>query len=381
MKKIIFNPVFILLFMENFFFFSSRNSLNLLPPYLSSLRASEGYIGFYMNISSLMLVVFVVFFTVQAQRFNKRALLLAGFTLQLLSLVFSFLYPKNLLLLILLQFIGSFSYAFGYIINSALAFDIIPPEKRTGGIAIYGLSGVLAAPAGSYLGEAVSGILNQKYLFLLSILFCLSAMISVFFLEIWKDPGETRSVSFWQIIKKKELAVLFFLGLSIGGAWSVLATFIPNFTLERLGIINLSAYFTVNSAIAIMSRTVFARIIDNTPKKYLIMTASVLVIMAMTMTAFLSRTWQLYCIGAFYGLGHSILYPVLNAAVVDSGEAHEKFSLSSAFVAVYTLGNVLLSTLLGMLGDILGTVSIFISMALLFAVSIPLASVFIKKRL
>jgi predicted MFS family arabinose efflux permease len=388
MKKLIFNPAFILLFIENFFFFSSRNSLNMLPPYLTFLGASKGYTGFFMNVSSLMLVVFVLFFMGTVSRSGKKRLLLSSFSLQLISLIFMFVFPRNLVLLMALQFSAAFSYAFGYTINSSLAFDIIPPQKRISGIAIFGLSGVLAAPAGSFFGEKIYAFLHPEYLFLLSAVFCILSIICVFLIKEEKAGKEQHFSTFWQIIMRKDLTLLFVLSLLLGGAWSVLATFLPDFTKIRLGLANLSSYFIANSIIAVLSRTVFARTIDNTSRKSLIISALSLILMSMGLACLLNMHWQLYAIGLLYGLGHSILYPVLNAAFVDSGKGLDKFSLSNAFIAMYTLGNVALCTILGIQGDWLGRssgengglTSIFASMGILAGLSIPAALIFIKER-
>ncbi|MGA2141638.1 MAG: MFS transporter [Brevinematales bacterium] len=380
MRKIILSPAFILIFLENFFFFSSRNSLNMLPPYLASLGASKAYTGFFMNISSLLLVVFVLFFTGFASRLNKKYLLTAGFSLQLVSLILMFFCPRNLNILLIFQFLSSFSYAFGFTINSSIAFDIIPPGKRTSGIALFGLSGVLAAPTGSFFGEIMSNLFRPNSLFILSAFFCLLSLILVFFIHDEPGHGSNSGVSFWKILKNRELSLLFFLGILLGGAWSVLTTFIPDFTSARLGFANLSFYFFANSVIAVLSRTVFAKTIDNISRKRLIITALTLIALAMLMTSLLFLPWQLYAIGVLYGLGHSILYPVLNAAFVDSGKGLDKFALSNAFIAMYTLGNVALCTILGVQGDFIGSflgnngglTSIFISMGLLAAACVPM---------
>ncbi len=381
MKKVLFSPAFLILFLENFFFFTTRNSLNMLPPYLTTLGATKGFIGFFMNLSSLVLVIFVVFFTKMADRADKKKLLLTGFILQFFALIFMFLFPENLLFLLFMQFLASFSYAFGFTINAGLAFEIIPQKYRTGGIAIFGLSGVLAGPAGSYFGELIVKYLHPRYLFALSWLFCLLALILVFFIQKEKQKKEDHiSISFWDVIKRKELFVLIIAGIMVGGGWSVLATFIPNFTKERLGMANLSAYFIANALIAFLSRAVFSRFIDRTSKRDLVMLGSGLVFFSMILTAVLHFPWQLYGIGLLYGLGHSILYPVLSAAFVDSGHDREKFSLNNTFIAFYTFGTVFVSTLFGLVGDFFGTVSIFISMALFALFCVPAAGLFIRKK-
>ncbi len=69
--------------------------------------------------------------------------------------------------------------------------------------------------------------------------------------------------------------------------------------------------------------------------------------------------------GFLYGLGHAILYPVLNTIFVNSGRENEKYTLNSIFISFYTMGNFLISGALGYVGDLFGVNSIYISMAFL----------------
>ncbi len=379
MKKTIFQPAFLIIFLLNFLFFTSHASLNLLPPYLSDLGASKGFIGFFMNVNSLTLVLFVIFFSSKIGRINIKHILLSGFILQLISLIAMYFFPGDLLMLLFFRSMASFSYAFGFTLNSLLAFEILPKGSRVSGIAFYGISGVIANPAGSYLGELALKFHHPRYLFLLGALFCIASIIIVPFIhEQKRSEGHNRT--FFSVLRQKELIILMAASIILGGAWSTLSTFIPNLSKERLGIANISSYFISLSVIAILSRFFFSGFIDRLSKKILIIFSLSLMAVAMAFTASLFSFWQLYITGIIYGIAHSILYPVLNTAYVESGGENDKLIMNNSFLAFYTFGNVGISSLLGIIGDYFGTMAIFIGMAILAASVIPAVKIFLKER-
>ena len=239
---------------------------------------------------------------------------------------------------------------------------------------------MLRAPISSFLGEILIKNNHPQGLFLSAILFNIVAIIAVLFISYEKKEKIDKSSGILNIINRKSLLVLIFLAFVLGGAWSVLSTFIPNFSKERLGMPNLSSYFLSFAFVAILSRLLFSGFVDKISRKILIVTAFCFAMSAMIFTLFLFHPWQLYGIGFLYGIGHSILYPVLNALFVDHGNDKEKFTSTNAFLAFYTLGNVLISTFLGFTGDLFGTISIFIFMGLICSFCIPITGIFFNKH-
>ena len=74
---------------------------------------------------------------------------------------------------------------------------------------------------------------------------------------------------------------------------------------------------------------------------------------------FLHNDFQLVVTGFLYGIGHSILFPVLSTQFVNSGEEHEKITLNNTFIAVNVAGNVVFAFILGIISDFFGLQTIY----------------------
>lgn len=356
---------FWILFVENFFFFSSHAALNSLPVYFSQLGLSHAFTGFFMNIHVFGLVVFVVFFSQFTERIGKKRMILFSYTLAFFAFVFMFFFSTDLVGLVVFRLVSSLSYAVGFTVNAALAFDILPPEKRSGGIALFGVSGILSNPFCSFLGGYVFHF-SPAFLFLLAALFTLLAIgVSFFLPEKTYLFQDTRVKHFFHVLKRRHLWLYFFLAVVLGGAFSSLATFIPQQTLERFGVSLLTEYFGAYSFMAIVCRFLFAPWLDRISGEKLLFAGFFLAGLAMLNTAFVYLPWQVLVTGMLYGLAHTILYPVLSAFVVKKSQEVEKYTTNSAFIGFYTLGGLVISSVLGVIGDIFRTRDIFLGMGFL----------------
>jgi predicted MFS family arabinose efflux permease len=361
-NKLFYSPLFILLFAVNFFFFSCFSSMNMLPAYLSSLGAGKGFIGLFMNINSLEIVIFVLIFGKYSNKINKKLSLVIGFFIFIISMIFMYLFFDNIIILFIFRIISSIAYVFGFTMITNILFEVLPVKIRTGGIALFGISGICSNPFGAFLGEKIIYKYHPKYLFLLAIGLALIELILLFIIKINHKSPYTESKTFGIILEKKYLKPLILNTIIIGGLFSIYSSFIPKFTLERLGFSTLSFYFISFSIVAIIGRLFFARSIDWMDRKLLICIALSSIIISLILMIFLFDKYLLLAIGFFHGIGHSILYPVLNTSFLDKGNDEEKAILNNSYIVFYTSGSIFLSTLLGVIGDITNTIAIFIIM-------------------
>jgi MFS family permease len=368
-NKFLVSPAFIFLFAINFIFFSCFTSLNMLPAYLSSIGAGKAFIGFFMNVNSLETVLFVIIFGRYSNMINKKFALIAGFSIFIISLLLMFMFSGNLLVLLCLRIIGSVSYVFGYTLITNIFFEIIPVETRTSSIALFGISGILSNPFGAFLGETVLKGLHPRYLFLLAACLAVTELIMFIFLKIKKNAANPESSTLRNVLKIKKIRPFIINAFITGGLFSVFVSFIPRFTLERIGVSTLSLYFVSFSTVAVIGRIFFSGFIDGIERKKMIIIALITMFISLVLMLFLFNKYELLLIGLFHGIGHSIMYPVLNTSVLDCGEDDQKAILNNTFILFYTLGGIVLATVLGFIGDIFDTVSIFISMICVIIIS------------
>ncbi|URA10939.1 MFS transporter [Thermospira aquatica] len=368
--KISWNPfvgeaAFWFLFILNFLSFSSHAALNTLPVYFSSLGISHAFVGFFMNIHGAVVVFFVMFFLGFTEGMGKKRMMFLSYGIQLVSYVLMFLFAWNIPLLVILRIFSSFSYAVGFTVNAAFAFDTLPVEKRVGGIALFGISGILSHPFAAFVGKHILEV-SPKGIFLFGAALVVLALGILFFVEEkpWKKE-EFHAQDVGDVLQKRNLWLYLLLAGVLGGAFGTLSTFVPQQTLQRLGTSFLATYFTSYAVVAILIRVLFSSFLDRVEKNWLLLGGFFLAAMAMIEMAMVRNKWEVFFVGFLYGIAHTILYPVLSAQVVKESAEEEKFVTNSVLIGSYTLGGFVISSVLGMFGDRLRTSAIFWGMGML----------------
>ena len=365
--------VFVSLFIQNFFLFCSFNIFNVIPDHLASLGATKTYIGLFMNINSLALVLLVVPLSRWSDRIGRKRLMLAGYALALLSAALSFFFSDNLTVLALLRVPGTGLFCVVFTIQLTEAFGLIPRERRMSGMAVFGVSGLLSNPFASFIGERLLEGPGPRWLFAAVFALTLAALLPALAYR-FHEPGEKAERSpFLALLRRKELAPLFALAFMLGGAFAIFSTFLANLTRERLDTVSISLFFAAFSSVAIIIRLFLGAWVERVPPRILSAACFALISAALLMTCGLTDAALLLPIGIVYGIGHSVLYPLLSTVFVNSGTDDERLGLNNLFSATNTLGNILSAVAMGAVADLFGLTAIFFVMAALAAAMVPLA--------
>jgi MFS family permease len=140
-NKGFFSLKFFYISLINFCFFLSFSSLAILPTHLEKIGAGKTYIGFFMNSTGIMLILFVIFMKPLLSIIKRKHLLVGGFLLSFAAATTMYFFYTNMIILLVLRFISGAAYALGFTLLFSYIYDILRPELRRGGAAIYGISG------------------------------------------------------------------------------------------------------------------------------------------------------------------------------------------------------------------------------------------------
>ena len=380
MKAIFLSRPFILLFAMNFLFFTGLNILNVIPPYLEFLGASKTYVGLFMNINSLALVLLVAPLARFTDLWGRKRLVMIGYILVLVSLLLMFIFSKDLVLLVVFRITGTLIFCLAFTIHGAEAFELLPRDKRASGAAIFGISGLLSNPVASLVGEGILKGPGAPWLFLASFGFLLWAMVLAALYKFHKPTELPVKGAFMGLLKRPELRILLLLTLVFGGGFTIFATFLASLTYDRLGLVQVSVFFTSFTVVAVTGRLFFSKFLDQWPRHLVVVFCITAIGHSLWGGAILHNVWLLVLMGLLYGLGHSLLFPLLSTLFVNSGGDHEKLALNGLFASTNTLGNFVWGLSLGVLGDFAGTGAIFGTMGALALLIVPLAWFCLKNR-
>ncbi len=369
-NKILTNAFFHL-FLINYCFFTSLACFQILPIHLKDIGATNLYIGIFMNLNALELIFIVFFMKKIFNNFSEKSLLIFGFTCSLFSTGLMFLFSNNLITLMILNIFSGFSFVFGFTLLFSRLYDIIPIEKRIGGAAIFGISGIISNPTGAFLGEFFYKNFEAKYIFILSSIFSLIALLLILFLNDKVKEKINTNVNIIKLIHNNNLLILIFFSLILGGAYGIFSSFIPEYTKQKIGITNITIFFTSFAVIASCTRIFLFRFLDRISSKLLIITALISMFISMTGLLFLKYIWELFIIGFLYGISHSILFPTLSTLFVNKAKFEkEKIVFNNIFLMFYNSGLIFFSSILGLASDIFSLFFTFLSMSIIILIGI-----------
>jgi len=364
---------FVRLFVLNFLFNCAQNSTSLLPPYLVSLGAGQGYVGLYNTLGIWLIVVAVVFFGRPLVNLPRVATLRWGYVCLLISYLGSWLWADQLLVLMLVKVVGSLGWVFSATLMVSLLLDLTPAHQRAGGIAVFSIAGMLTNPVTTLAGEAVFQTWGGPALFVLGGAF---AVVTLGWSFLLREPQVTRvdeaPASFWTVVVRRELRPLVVLAFAFGVFYSALSSFLPHHTLVTLGRANLSAFLVPFSVVSVVLRFTLGRTFDRHPPRRFLSLSFLAVLVAMVLLL-LPASWPwIAAAGVCYGLGHSVLYPLLNTLFVQAGGEDQKAVYSNVYLVANLLGAVVTTPLLGFLGDAFGFSSVIAVLAVVAAGSLLL---------
>jgi MFS family permease len=362
---------FTIIFFANFCFFTSSACLLILPVHLQMLNASNLYIGLFMNVQALELIV-IVFVYHLLIKYKRKQLLITGFILSIVSMIILSCFYKNLILLMILKTVSSVSYAFAYTLLFSMIYDILPPAKRKGGAAIYGIGGILSNPVGSLIGDYFYKTGNMNMIFIISAFFSLAALLFVLNINEKKECYNEEECKFnlFDIARDYRIFLLIIMSFIFGGVFGVYSSFLPAFGKIRISNPNISYFYMSFTIGAVALRFLMFKIFDRISSKLLIIFSFFMMFISLCLIIFINSAWQLILIGLLYGTGHTILFPTLSASFVNLSDEKNKLIYNNIFIGFHLLGTLLISGALGIVGDFFGLTSVYIIMGFIVLIFI-----------
>jgi predicted MFS family arabinose efflux permease len=349
----------------NFLANCSVGSIALLPPYLHSLGASQTFVGLFNVLGILMLVVVVLFFGRALVKLPRVKTMRWGYLITFVAYLLSWLASGSLAWLAVFRVLGSVNQILSSTLMVSTVLDLSPPDRRAGSLALFSVGGMLTNPVTSVAGEAVVRVWGGPGLFLMGAGFGVAALAWSFLLrEPPVHESDERTPSALEVMARPELRPLFLLTFAFGMYYSALATFLPHHTLDLLGEANLSAFMVPFSLVAIGIRVFLGKEFDRRPPRRFLHLSFLAILLALVSLLLPLGWWGLILAGLLYGVGHSVLFPLLNTLVVQRGPEAHKASFSNAFTVVNLISAIVTTPLLGLLGDLWGFPAIVTVLAL-----------------
>jgi predicted MFS family arabinose efflux permease len=229
-----------------------------------------------------------------------------------------------------------------------IAADVVPPERRAQGLALFGVSGMLPLALGGLMGDWILEAGDYGRLFsAIAVCAFVGLIVSTPIPETRREGGP-KPAGFLAVALSPRLRPLWIVGLAFAFAIAAFFIFLKTWVRE-LGHGSLGDVFAWYSGTAIALRVFLGHIPERFGLKRVLFPALLMTCAGLFATGMAESAWMLNLAGVLCGLGHGYAFPIISALVVQRAAPEQRGSAVAMFTALFDLGALLGGPSLGYL--------------------------------
>lgn len=230
------------------------------------------------------------------------------------------------------------------------AADCVPAARRTEGLALFGVSGMLPIALGGVLGDVILNRGDFDALFLASFgLALLALLLSLPLRDLSRESGEQEaSRGFWAALRQRDLLPLWLVTGAFALAVAAIFAFVKRFV-DDTGLATVGSFFSAYAGVAILVRMFLGWLPDRLGPKRVLYPALTAMVLGFALLASAHSVFQVLAAGTLFGVGHGYAFPVLFGIVVTRARRADRGSAMGIFTALFDLGAVVGGPLTGAL--------------------------------
>ena len=238
------------------------------------------------------------------------------------------------------------------------AADLIPVERRTQGLAIFGLSGLFPIAIGGYLGDVVVDLFGFGGLFVFA-----AGALAVSWLIVWTLPvlpilSLQPRRGFWAALSEPSLLPLWLVILMFSIGLEALFTFTRTYV-DATGVGTAGLFFGVYGLSAASTRIFGGSRYDRLPHRTLVVVAVSLYGVGLGLMAAADTVWALVAAAALSGSAHGAVFPILSSQVVNRTRVSERGSAMATFTSIFDIAALMGTPVVGLLIERTGYLGAF----------------------
>ncbi len=353
MKK--FPPIYYLTALGNLLFFLANSFFILFPLYLKDLGARESYIGLMNSIDKVLVIFGSIYIGTILHRFDRIRFLRLGYMVLFASFcMYLFIYSISPLVP-LVRILHGAGFAIAMILGTTIVFESVPPDRATEAIGLYGVTGAISNAISPFLGEILlsKGVSHHSIYVIAVILMALA--LSLTFLMSYlhpslRDENDVRLEGTFRLFNTAQYRLYALASFIFGGGFGIIITFLPNFVRTTTEL-NFSTFFVVYISVLVLIRFTALRSMEHANKKSLIAAIFIVGFIMNIAVHWLHSLFMLVVVGILYGITHGVLYPVLNAHLVNLVANGDRGKSNAVFTALFNGGMMVFAFLGGIIID------------------------------
>ena len=372
----LYTPAFWAMALANLCHTASFSAFFLLPLYILEHGGNQGDIGVVMGVFALASAASRPWVAEMIDRIGRKRSYTLG---SIIMAVSPFLYlgihdplGSAYLPFLLLRALHGVGLAICFTAAFTFMADILPQDRLNEGIGMFGISGLIGIAIGPVVAETTLKHFGFFGLFLTA---GALAMVALFvhqpLQESNQDRSETIKTTFCGLFKREKFIVVGLLSLLFGFGLAGTGGFVAPLAEERsLGFI--SVYFFCYSGGAIAVRLIGGWLADRLGENRILPYSILLYMAGLFLLPFTYNQATLCAAGILSGIGHGLLFPLLNTMAVHDEPAAVRGKATGIFTGGIDTGIFAGSLTLGYIGDWFGLNVLFVCAGLSMAVALIL---------
>jgi MFS family permease len=340
-----------------------------LPGFLQQLGAGEAHIGRIMAAQALgAILAWPLVGRVMDAR-GRRVVMLAGVTLFIaaigLYLSIHALGPR----VYWVRLLDGVAAMMWYTALFTYAADLVPAQRRTEGLAIFGVSGLIPIGLGAQAGDVILAYATYRELFLAALAFVVLGLILCLPLRDVRPVHSEQGVPQRSILAtaaQRNLLPVWLAASTFFIAVLALFSFMKTFVIAT-GIGSVGSFFSAYALMAVSLRVFLGWLPDRLGPRRMLGIAMPCYAAGLVVLSLADTPGHVLAAGLLCGAGHGYTFPVLFSLVVARARPQERGAAAAFFTALDWLGLLLAGPVVGYVIERTGYGSSFMGLALLLA--------------
>lgn len=320
------------------------------PKRLNELGANDFVIGAAASLTGLAAVLARPAIGRAMDRLGRRWTILVGGALHVVATALYLGIDRVGPLLAATRLLHGIAEAMLFSALFTFAADYVPARKRTQGLALFGVSGMLPIGIGPTAANWLIAHHGWPWVFVTaSALAALSMVLSLGLRDAPRERVATgASASMLEVLRQRELRPIWFLGASFATVLTAFFVFVPRFA-QDTGIGSDTVFFQMYMLAALILRIAFGWVPDRIGPHRALTPALLALVLGLLVMARASAPQDVALAGFLCGLGHGYAFPILSGMVVNRVSDDSRGSALAIFTGLFDLGMLVGSSAFGAL--------------------------------